>query len=111
MVNDSAVLDRVFHALGDPTRRGILERLGERPISVSRLAEPLDMSLAAVLQHVRVLEDCGLVRTTKVGRTRTCALEPTVLATATDWLNDRRHSWEAHFDQLDAFLASTPDDN
>lgn len=108
MVNDSPVLDRVFHALGDPTRRGILERLSERPVSVSTLAEPLDMSLAAVLQHVRVLEDCGLVSTTKLGRTRTCVLEPAALATATDWLADRRRTWEAHFDRLGAFLASEP---
>jgi DNA-binding transcriptional ArsR family regulator len=106
VVNDSAVLDRVFHALGDPTRRGILERLSQRPISVSTLASPLDMSLPAVLQHVRVLEDCGLVSTTKVGRTRTCALEPKALKTATDWLTERRLSWEAHFDGLAAYLAS-----
>jgi DNA-binding transcriptional ArsR family regulator len=108
MVNDTAVLDRVFHALGDPTRRGILEQLSKRPISVSTLASPLDMSLAAVLQHVRVLEDCGLVSTTKVGRTRTCALEPEALKTATDWLTERRRSWEAHFDRLGAYLASDP---
>jgi DNA-binding transcriptional ArsR family regulator len=108
MVNDSVVLDRVFHALGDPTRRGILERLSERPISVSTLASPLDMSLAAVLQHVRVLEDCGLVSTSKVGRTRTCALELEALETATDWLSKRRRSWEAHFDRLGAYLTSDP---
>jgi DNA-binding transcriptional ArsR family regulator len=108
MVDDTAVLDRVFHALGDPTRRGILEQLSERPISVSTLASPLDMSLAAVLQHVRVLEDCGLVSTTKAGRTRTCALEPAALKTATDWLTERRRSWEAHFDRLGAYLASGP---
>jgi DNA-binding transcriptional ArsR family regulator len=107
MVNDAAVLDGVFHALGDPTRRGILEQLSQRPISVSTLASPLDMSLPAVLQHVRVLEDCGLVSTTKVGRTRTCALEPEALQTATDWLTERRHAWEAHFDRLGAFLATT----
>lgn len=104
MVNQGAVLDRVFHALADPTRRGILEQLSERPISVSTLASPLDMSLAAVLQHIRVLEDCGLVSTTKVGRTRTCALEPDTLTTATQWLTERRRSWEAHFDRLGAFL-------
>ncbi len=105
MVNDAAVLDRVFHALGDPTRRGILEQLSQRPISVSTLASPLDMSLPAVLQHVRVLEDCGLVSTTKVGRTRTCVLEPETLQTATDWLTERRRAWEAQFDRLGAFLA------
>jgi DNA-binding transcriptional ArsR family regulator len=105
MVND-ACLDRVFHALGDPTRRGILEQLSQRPVSVSTLASPLDMSLAAVLQHVQVLEGCELVSTTKVGRTRTGALEPEALKTATDWLVDRRRAWEAHFDRLGAYLAS-----
>lgn len=108
MVNNSGVLDRVFHALGDSTRRGILERLTERPTSVSTLAAPLDMSLAAVLQHVRVLEDCGLVSTTKVGRTRTCALDPAALAAATDWLMDRRRAWETHFDHLEAYLTTDP---
>jgi DNA-binding transcriptional ArsR family regulator len=108
MVNHAALLDRVFHALGDPTRRGILEQLSERPVSVSTLASPLDMSLAAVLQHIRVLEDCGLVSTTKVGRTRTCALELGALNSATDWLTERRRSWEAHFDRLGAYLASDP---
>jgi DNA-binding transcriptional ArsR family regulator len=108
MVNDTTVLDRVFHALGDPTRRGILEQLSRHPVSVSTLASPLDMSLAAVLQHVRVLEDCGLVSTTKVGRTRTCALEPEALTSATEWLTERRRSWEAHFDRLGAYLASDP---
>jgi DNA-binding transcriptional ArsR family regulator len=106
MVNDSTVLDRVFHALGDPTRRGILEQLSQRPVSVSTLASPLDMSLAAVLQHVRILESCGLVSTTKIGRTRTCALEPEAFKAATDWLTERRQSWEAHFDRLGAFLVS-----
>src|SRR5580704_45315 len=109
MVNDTAVLDRVFHALGDPTRRGILEQLSQRPVSVSTLASPLDMSLAAVLQHVQVLEDCGLVSTTKVGRTRTCTLELTTLTAARHWLDERRNAWERHLDRLDAFLSPEPD--
>jgi DNA-binding transcriptional ArsR family regulator len=107
-VDGAALLDRVFHAVGDPTRRGMLEQLSERPVSVSALAAPLDMSLAAVLQHVRVLEDCGLVSTTKVGRTRTCALEPDALRAATDWLTERRQSWDGHFDHLGTYLAARP---
>jgi DNA-binding transcriptional ArsR family regulator len=109
MATDAAVLDRMFHALGDPTRRGILEQLSQRPVSVSTLASPLDMSLAAVLQHVQILESCGLVSTTKVGRTRTCALEPKALKIATDWLAERRQSWESHFDRLGAYLVSERD--
>jgi DNA-binding transcriptional ArsR family regulator len=108
MVNSAAVLTRVFQALGDSTRRGILEQLSEGPAAVSTLAAPLDMSLAAVLQHVHVLEDCGLVSTAKVGRTRTCSLEPEALQSATDWLTDRRRSWETHFDHLGEFLATDP---
>src|SRR5476651_492701 len=69
-------IDRVFHALGDPTRRAILEKLSQGPISVSRLAEPLDITLAAVVQHLQVLEESGLVQTEKVGRVRTCRIEP-----------------------------------
>ncbi len=68
-------IDRVFHALGDPTRRAIMEKLSQGPISVSRLAEPLDITLAAVVQHLQVLEESGLVQTEKVGRVRTCHLE------------------------------------
>ena len=92
----------------EPMAPVIVERLTEHPTSVSALAAPLDMSLAAVLQHVRVLEDCGLVSTTKIGRTRTCTLAPAVLATATDWLTERRRTWETHFDRLGTFLTADP---
>jgi DNA-binding transcriptional ArsR family regulator len=108
MADRSAVLNRVFYALADPTRRGIVERLGERPSSVSVLAAPLDMSLAAVLQHVQVLEECGLISTAKVGRTRTCTLDPQVLHSATDWLAERQRSWENQLDALGRYLAHAP---
>ena len=97
-------IDRIFHALGDPTRRAIMEKLGEGPISVSRLAEPLDISLAAVVQHLQVLEDSGLVQTEKLGRVRTCRLEPTGLAAASQWIGERRSMWEHSLDRLGDFL-------
>jgi DNA-binding transcriptional ArsR family regulator len=98
-------IDRVFHALGDPTRRAILEKLSEGPISVSRLAEPLDISLAAVVQHLQVLEESGLVQTEKIGRVRTCRIEPAGLSAAEKWIGDRRSTWERRFDRLGDLLA------
>jgi DNA-binding transcriptional ArsR family regulator len=98
-------VDRVFHALGDPTRRAILEKLSQGPISVSRLAEPLDMSLAAVVQHLQVLEESGLVRTEKLGRVRTCSIEPAGLSIAGQWITDRRTTWERRLDRLGDLLA------
>ena len=97
-------IDRIFHALGDPTRRAIMEKLGEGPISVSRLAEPLDITLAAVVQHLQVLEESGLVQTEKIGRVRTCRVEPAGLAAAAQWIGDRRSMWEHRLDQLSDFL-------
>src|SRR6185503_12449464 len=82
---------RVFQALGDPTRRAIVEMVSERPRSVSRLAEPLGVTLTAVGQHLQVLEDCGLVRTEKVGRVRTCQVDPTGLDVLDRWTKARRH--------------------
>ena len=98
-------IDRVFHALGDPSRRAILEKLSEGPISVSRLAEPLDITLAAVIQHLQVLEDSGLVQTEKVGRVRTCHMEAAGLNVAQQWIGDRRSVWEKRFDRLGDLLA------
>jgi DNA-binding transcriptional ArsR family regulator len=89
----------VFHALGDATRRLIVEKLSKGPISVSQLAQPLEMTLAAVLQHLQVLEDCGLVHTEKAGRVRTCRIEPSGLSVAEQWIDDRRSSWEQRFDR------------
>ncbi len=102
-------IERVFHALGDPTRRAILERLSQGPISVSRLAEPLDMSLAAVVQHLSVLEKSTLVRTEKLGRVRTCSIDPAGFAVAAQWIADRRSLWERRLDRLGDLLAE-PDE-
>lgn len=97
-------IDGIFHALGDATRRAIMEKLSEGPISVSRLAEPLNITLAAVVQHLQVLEDCGLVQTEKVGRVRTCRIEPAGLSAAAQWIGDRRSMWERSLDRLGDFL-------
>lgn len=102
------VLDQVFHAIADPTRRAMVERLTRGPASVSELARPLPMSLAAVLQHLQVLEASGLVRSEKVGRVRTCRLETAGLRTAEDWLRGQRTSWEGRLDRLGDFLANDP---
>jgi DNA-binding transcriptional ArsR family regulator len=109
MLNQRASINRVFHALGDPTRRAIVEKLSEGPISVSRLAVPLDMTLAAVIQHLQVLEKSGLVHTEKVGRVRTCRIEPSGLSVAEQWIEDRRSLWEKRFDRLGDLLAE-PDE-
>ena len=98
-------IDRVFHALGDPSRRAIMEKLSQGPISVSRLAEPLDITLAAVVQHLQVLEESGLVQTEKVGRVRTCRIEPEGLAVAAQWIGDRRSLWERRLDRMGDLLA------
>lgn len=104
-------LDRIFQALADPTRRGIVERLVRGPASVSRLAEPLPMSLAAVVQHLQVLEACGLVRSEKVGRVRTCRVEPAVLRQAEAWFAECRTLWEVRLDRLgDALAGGTSDE-
>lgn len=102
-------IDRVFHALGDPTRRALMEKLGEGPVSVSRLADPLDITLAAVVQHLQILEESGLVRTEKVGRVRTCRVDPEGLAVAAQWISDRRRAWDRRLDRLGDLLAE-PDD-
>jgi len=105
MLSQRAAIDRVFHALGDPTRRAIVEKLSEGPISVTSLAKPLDITLAAVVQHLQVLEKSGLVHTEKVGRVRTCRIEPKGLSVAEQWINDRRSLWERRFDRLGKLLA------
>ena len=100
-----ADIDRVFHALGDPTRRAIVERLSQGPIAASRLAKPLEITLAAVVQHLQVLEKSGLVRTEKVGRVRTCRIETKGLTLAERWISERRSLWERRFDRLGTLLA------
>lgn len=107
MLNQSAALDQVFQALSDATRRAILERLSRGPASVSELAEPLPMSLPAVVQHLQVLEDSGLVRSQKVGRVRTCRAQPERLRWAQRWIDERRQGWDRGLDRLGDYLAET----
>ena len=101
----SAALDGLFQALGDPARRGMVDRLCRGPASVSELAKPLAMTLSAVVQHLQVLEASGLVRSHKVGRVRTCQLDTAALESAERWLVGRRSLWEARFDRLGEYLA------
>ena len=98
-------LDQVFHALADPTRRGMVERLVRGPASVSELSRPLEMSLPAVLQHLQVLEASGLVRSEKAGRVRTCRIEPDALRAAEAWVTGQRTAWETRLDRLGDYLA------
>ncbi len=107
MLDQAVDLDRVFHALADPGRRVMVERLSQGPASVSELGRPLAMSLAAVVQHVQVLEASGLVRTRKAGRTRTCSINPAVLRSAESWIAERRTLWERRLDRLGHYLADT----
>lgn len=102
-------LDRVFRALADPGRRGMLERLSQGPASVSELGKPLAMSLAAVLQHVQILEGSGLVQSRKLGRTRTCSLNEQTLRSAERWISERRTFVERRLDRLGEYLADTAD--
>jgi DNA-binding transcriptional ArsR family regulator len=109
MLNQAAELDRVFQALADPGRRLMVERLSEGPASVSELGRPLAMSLAAVLQHVQVLEASSLVRSQKTGRTRTCSINPAALRSAERWMSERRTICERRLDRLGDYLAETAD--
>jgi DNA-binding transcriptional ArsR family regulator len=99
-----ADIDRVFHALGDRTRRAMVKKLSEGPMSVSRLAEPLAITLAAVVQHLQILEESGLVRSQKVGRIRTCRIEPQGLSVAEQWIGDCKSIWERRLDRLGDLL-------
>lgn len=103
MLNQRRV-GRIFHALGDPTRRTLLERLSRGPASVSQLAGPLAVSLAAVVQHLQVLEESGVIRTEKVGRVRTCSIAPDGLRVAERWINERMSLWERRLDRLGLLL-------
>jgi DNA-binding transcriptional ArsR family regulator len=109
MLNYVPDLDRVFQALADPGRRIMVERLSWGPASVSELGRPLDMSLAAVLQHVQVLEACGLIRSSKLGRTRTCSINAAALRSAESWIADRRTMVERRLDRLGEYLKETTD--
>jgi DNA-binding transcriptional ArsR family regulator len=104
MLNQSSPLDLAFQALADPTRRAMVERLARSPASVSDLARPFSMSLPAVMQHLAVLEGSGLVVSEKVGRTRTCRVEPRALGLVEQWINARRTEWEHRLDRLGDYL-------
>jgi DNA-binding transcriptional ArsR family regulator len=103
-------IDKIFDALGDPTRRAILDRLRAGPLSVSALAVPLDITLTAVGQHLQVLEQCGLVHTEKTGRIRTCRLESTGFVALQSWVQDHRSSWDRSLDRLGNFLAQSDEE-
>lgn len=98
-------IDRLFHALGDPTRRAILDRLVAAPTSVSRLAEPLGITLTAVTQHLQILEEARLVHTEKLGRVRTCRIEPAGFRALEQWIRDHRTAMERKLDRLGQLLA------
>src|SRR5215467_8883999 len=103
MLNQPTDLDRLFHALADPARRAMVERLSRGPAAVSELARPLPMSLPSAMQHLGVLEAAGLVRSKKVGRVRTCSIEPQVLSEAERWIYARRTEWEHRLDRLGGY--------
>ena len=109
MLKDSSRLDRAFQALADPARRGMLARLATGPATVSELAQPLKMSLPAVLQHLQALEGSGLIRSEKKGRVRTCRLNPGVLSSAEQWLVDRRSEWEKRHDRFEEYVMELKD--
>jgi DNA-binding transcriptional ArsR family regulator len=97
-------IDRIFHALGDPTRRAIVAKLCTGPLSVSLLATPLNITVTAVAQHLQVLEESGLVRTEKVGRVRTCQIETAGFSVLEQWIHDHRAIWERRLDRLGELL-------
>lgn len=103
-------LDLAFQALADPSRRAMVDRLAQGPASVSELAKPLAMSLPAVMQHLQVLEASGLVVSEKVGRVRTCRIEPKAFTQAEQWIAERRALWERRLDRLGQFLDETEND-
>jgi len=105
MSRQNRQIDRLFHALGDPTRRAIIDRLTDGPTSVSRLAEPLGVTLTAVAQHLQILEEAGLVHTEKLGRVRTCRMEAGGLRVLEQWIRDHRTAWDRKLDRLGDLLA------
>ncbi|MGE0044838.1 MAG: ArsR/SmtB family transcription factor [Hyphomonadaceae bacterium] len=106
----SDALDLVFHALADPSRRAVIERLSKGPASVSELAKPLNMALPSVMQHLALLEESGLIRSEKVGRVRTCRMDTAAIARVEKWLTQRRQSWERKLDRLGAYLDEMEDE-
>lgn len=108
MPNHEVALDPVFHALADPTRRAVLQRLSKGPATVSELAQPFQMALPSFLQHLRVLEAGGLIRSKKVGRVRTCEIDPAPLTQAESWIAEHRAAWEQRLSNLGDYLNSVP---
>lgn len=106
MAKHDPKLDRLFHALADPTRRAMLARLAAGPATVTELAAPTGLRLPTILRHLSVLEDAGLIATQKGGRVRSCALQPEALAPMRDWLEDQRRVWEARLDRLDTYVTT-----
>ena len=104
-------IDAILHALGDPTRRAMVERLVQGAATVSELAQPLPMSLPAVMLHLKVLEESGLVTSEKIGRVRTCRIDPKMLSQAEQWVAERRQMWERSLDRLGAYLDETKPEN
>jgi len=104
-------IDRIFHALGDPTRRAILDLLSRGPTSVTRLAEPLGITLTAIGQHLQILEESDLVRTEKVGRVRNCRIEPAGFSVLEQWIRDHRSHWEIRLDRLGELLNEEDEGN
>lgn len=109
MFRQDAILDMAFQALADPSRRAMVERLAQGPATVSELARPLAMSLPGVMQHLAVLEASGLVVSEKVGRSRTCRIEPKAFSQAERWIAERRALWERRLDRLAQYLDQTED--
>jgi DNA-binding transcriptional ArsR family regulator len=105
MTNQSARLDRVFHALSDPTRRAIVARLSRGAATVSELARPFAMAMPTLLQHLHVLEESRLIRSEKVGRVRTCEMEPAALGAAETWIEQQRAIWEGRLERMEAYVA------
>lgn len=104
MANFDTALDDVFRALADPTRRAVIKRLGSGPASVKQLREPFRMALPSFMKHLAVLEACGLIGSTKVGRVRTCHIKPKKLAVAESWIAEQRAAWESRTDRLVEFV-------
>lgn len=111
MENNCASLDTAFHALADPTRRAVVQRLGYGPASVTDLAKPFDMALPSFMKHIGVLEASGLITSIKVGRVRTCHLETRTLDAIEKWFGEQRALWESRYQNLDTLLAQIIGDN
>ena len=110
MIAPHVDVNRVFYALGDPTRRAIVERLSKRgPLSATALAEPIGVTVTAVTQHIRVLEECRLVRSEKIGRVRSCRIEPAGFSALSRWIDAQRTMWERRLDRIGEMLANEKD--